>query len=144
MANLSSLISQDQFFITVGTEAFLVALYQNCYAKWQHIAEENKAGRKNPDRKHEKMRTAFIDSDAGQARWGGWNKTGREYFKEVAGKIQSGRAEDHVQEMEKACLARLRDKYEIEERDKKRGSKAGKKRKIEEEEEEEDDEFDSF
>ena len=129
-----------KLFIQVTSEAFLVACYQNCYDKWLYIVEEKKK-HKEADRKDIRFNTPFIDSDAGQAKWGGWNHAGRSYFKELCVKIKEARQRDHVPEMEKACLRRLRVLHKIEERDQKRAARSKRKRRVEVEEESED-EFD--
>ena len=129
-----------KLFLQVTTEAFLVACYENCFDKWLYIVEEKKKG-KEANRKNIRSNTAFIDSDAGQAKWGGWNAAGRNYFKELCAKIKEARERDHVKEMEEACLHRLRVFHKIEERDEKRAARSKRKRRVEVEEEPED-EFD--
>ena len=131
---------EGKLFIQVTTEAFLVACYQNCYDKWLYIVEEKKQNRE-ADRKDPRFNTPFIDSDAGQAKYGGWNQAGKSYFKELCKKIKEARERDHVQEMEKACLQRVRINNKIEERDQKRAARSKRKRRVEVEEESED-EFD--
>ena len=127
----------------MGTEAFLVAVYQNCYEKWQYIGQYKKNGGKDPDRKHEKMKTLFIATDAGQARWGGWNKEGRNFVKQMAKKIAAARKEPHVTAVEEACLQRIHAEHDIVARDQKRKDRSGRKRKAVEEDESED-EFDQL
>ena len=77
-------------------------------------------------------------------RWGGWNDEGRQFHADIAVEINKARAQEHVKEMEKACLERLRAKHGIVEKEAKK--KKGKKRKRDEEEEkvEIDDTFDTI
>ena len=131
-------------YISVGTEAFLVACYENCYVKWECIAEQKMAGTKDPARKDPRHKTTMIDTDGGQVRWGGWNKVGRDRVKDVGKLIKAAREQPHVQEMEQACLQRMRAEHDIEERDKKRGARTRKRKVVEVEAEESEDEFNSF
>ena len=129
--------------ITVGTEAFLVALYENCFDKWQMLAEMAAKGEEDPKRLDPRNKTKCIDQDGGQAKWGGWNKYGRDMCKKYGKEIKEARDQPHVKEMEEAGLQRLRVANDIEAKDKKRGSR---KRKVKEtaEGEESENEFDNF
>ena len=120
-----------------------MAVYQNCYEKWQYIGQHKKNGGKDPDRKHEKMKTLFIATDAGQARWGGWNKEGRNFVKQMAKKIAAARKQPHVPNVEEACPQCIRVQHDIVARDQKRRDQSGRKCKIVEEDES-DDEFDQL
>ena len=119
-----------------------MAIYTNCYDKWCYLAEEKKKGR-DGDQKHPCFNTPFISTDAGQARFGGWNLAGRKYYLELNKKIANARNRDHVKEMETATLFRVRLNNNIEERDQKRAARSKRKRRVVVEEEE-DDEFDEF
>ena len=130
----------DKPCITVGTEAFAVALYQNCYDRFHLIAEQQKAGIEDKKRTDPRHKTAMIDCDGGQAKWGGWNATGREYCSELRAKIKDARDRDHVLEMEADCLRRIRTAHDIEARDQRRGAARSRKRKIPEVVEEDDEE----
>jgi hypothetical protein len=121
-------------YIMAGTEAFICVLFQNCYDKWVYMAEERKKGNTKPDRKHPRMKCPYTDSDAGQKRWGGWNDVGRKRFREYEEKVREARRKKHVLGVEKACLARLRVRHKIEEREAKRGNK-GTKRPLEDDDE---------
>ncbi len=118
--------------VTVGLEAILVLMFENCYDKWQYMMEEKMAGRKH-DNKHERMETPYMDSLAGQNKYGGWNVAGKRRFKALGDKIHAAQVKKprHVKMVEEACLARLRAKQNV-------GGKARKGGREEFEEEEED------
>ena len=131
--------------ISDGTEAFLVTLYKNCYEKWVWMGEEKKAGNDH-NRKDPKAKTPFISTKSGQARWGGWNEEGRDYFVKVRNEIteQQHKNKKQVVEMEKACLFRLRKLHKLIGEDGKLIEKQPKKRKaavLEEEVIDDDDEL---
>ena len=130
-------------YIRVSSEAMLVSFFKNCYSKWKYIADCHKKN-KAVDRNAKGFEVKFIESKKGQQKWGGWNDEGRKYNATIAAEINQARAQDHVKEMEKACLARLRKEHGIGEKEAKK--KKGKKRKLEEEEKKEeiDDTFDSI
>lgn len=121
----------------------MVGTYTNCYNKWLYLGNYKKDGGKDPDRKNAEMKTAFIDTDAGQARWGGWNKSGRDFIKAKAKEIAEARQQPHVAEVEELALKRIREEQKIEERDQKRLARK-RRRTIIEEEEESEDEFDQL
>ena len=130
--------------ITINTEAFLVAVYENCWTKWLCIVEEKKKyGRADKKREDARHKTQFIDVDGGQARWGGWNKAGLERVKNLVNEIKEAHKQDHVEALEKEALERVRQAQDIENRDEKKKNKK-KKRKRPEIEEEDDDDFDSL
>ena len=111
-----------------GTEAILVAIYTNCWERWQYMAE---CKRKNVkyDRQNSKADTKFIDSNKGQARWGGWNDAGRAYFLETRIKVEEARAQENAQKLEQECLDRLRVIHKIVVSDGEQPKKKSKKRK---------------
>ena len=113
--------------ISSGTEAFLVTLYKNFYNRWRYMGE-CKGNNTVLDRKHKDYQVEFVDSNKGQARWGGWNEKGRAYFQEIREKIDEARAQENAQKLEQECLDRLRIKHEIVV-DGKEQKKKGKKRK---------------
>ena len=137
-------VTQGQY-VRVSSEAMVVAFFKNCFKKWEYVAKCHKED-KVVDRKNTDFKVDYIESKKGQQKWGGWNDKGRKYHSDIALEINNARAQDHVKEMEQACLARLRVKHGIEERDAKK--KSGKKRKQGEEEKKEeieiDDTFDSI
>lgn len=128
-------------YISVNTEGFLVALYTNCHDKWKLIHEQATEGIEDKKRENPRHKTPMIDSDAGQAKWGGWNKFGRQYVKEVSKKIAEARDREHVPEMEAACLQRVRNTNLVDERDNKRNKKRKAKVVVDDESE---DEFDQL
>lgn len=131
--------------VSINTEAFLVATYENCDDKWKLIYELQRDGKKDPKRTDPRFKTDYIDSDAGQARWGGWNKKGRKAVKDLYTLIKDAREQDHVAQIEQKALQDVRILHDVEERDRKRAEKKGKKRKApDEDEDEEDDEFDDL
>ena len=137
-------VTQGQY-VRVSSEAMVVAFFKNCFKKWEYVAKCHKED-KVVDRKNKDFKVDYIESKKGQQKWGGWNDKGRKYHSDIALEINNARAQDHVKEMEQACLACLRVKHGIEERDAKK--KSGKKRKRGEEEKKEeieiDDTFDSI
>ena len=130
-------------FVRVSSEAMVVAIFKNCEKKWEYIAECHQKNKK-VDRKHKNFKVSYIESKKGVQRWGGWNEVGRKFHADIAVEINAARAQEHVKEMEKACLERLRAKHGIVEKEAKK--KRGKKRKAEEEEKkvEIDDTFDTI
>ena len=84
----------------------------------------------------------FCDSDKGQAKWGGWNKAGRDFFKKACGLVKTSHVKQSTTKWEIECLAMLRAKHGVKEEEEKRASK--KMRKLEEEVEESEDENDEF
>ena len=98
--------------ISSGTEAFLVTIYQNAYARWVYIGE-CKRDKKELDRKHARYQVDFIDCNKGQARWGGWNDEGRKYFQDMRKQIDEALSHENARKLEEECLARLRVKHKI-------------------------------
>ena len=104
--------------ITVNTEAFLVALYENCWIKWDMLVEKKKAGeKKDKTRSDPRYKTNYISTELGQSRWGGWKPVGRDAVKDLCAQIQEARGKEHVQEMEQACLQRVRKANDIDQED---------------------------
>lgn len=130
--------------IAVNTEALLVALFDNCRLKWGCILEQRKKNKVDNKRKDSRYKCPYIDTDVGQAKWGGWNKKGRNEVRKLCKEIFEARKSEHVAEVEEACLKKVREINDIDERDKKRQEKGKKKRKAPVEEEESDDEFDQL
>ena len=128
-------------YIRVSSEAMVVAIFKNCLDKWKYIADCHKKNTK-VDRKNNKFKVDFIESKKGQQKWGGWNEEGRKYHADIAVEINQARAQEHVKEMEKACLQRLRAEHGIENCDAKKKSKKRKRQEEEEKKVEIDDTFD--
>jgi len=124
--------------IDAGTEAFLFVLYENCYDKWQYLAECDKEGKKY-DPKDPRMNCPYTDSDVGQNKYGGWNRAGRQRWIKVREKVQEARERDHVADMEEACLARIQEAEGVGKNDKPK-----KKRKRYQNEDSDDDGEDEF
>ena len=127
--------------ITVETEAILCCMFVTCMAKWKCIAECKRDGRE-VDRKEDRYNSIYVDSDAGQNKYGGWNKAGCTKFRSLCKVIQEARGQVHVADMENACLERLRLKHNLDEAGNKR--KKGKKRRRVEEEESDDEGFEQL
>jgi hypothetical protein len=110
-------------------EAFVLVVFENCYKKWEYIAEEKKTNGWNHvcDDKHEKMQTLYTSSKGGQQQWGGWTKEGRDVFKAYADANKAARKTKASKRAEQACLTRLRIHHKLEGPDKKEPKK--KKRK---------------
>ena len=126
--------------IAVGTEAFAVALYENCFDRFHLIVEQQKKRIDDKKRTDPRHKTKMIDCDGGQAKWGGWNKVGRDFCADLRKDVVKAREQEHVHEMEDACLDRIRITHDVEARDKRRGAKSRRKRRVEEVEDESDDE----
>jgi hypothetical protein len=124
--------SGDVRRVSIGSEAFLVLMFENCYDKWQYMMEE-KLAKRTPNKKHKRMQTPYTDALAGQNKYGGWNVAGKKRFKALGDMIHAAQAKEpgHVKMVEEACLARLRAKHNV-------GGKARKRAREEFEEEEED------
>ena len=96
--------------VTPNSEAFLVALCENCYEKWQCIAEEKKSGMSAEEKKKRKdprHQTKFIDLKVGVSKWGGWNQAGYDRCCELAADIITGRKQKWVKKAEEAVVARV-------------------------------------
>jgi hypothetical protein len=108
--------------VTIGSEAFLVLMFENCYDKWQYMMEENMAGRIHVN-KHKRMETPYTDPLAGQNKYGGWNPAGKKRFKALGDMIHAAQAKEpgHVKMVKEACLARLRAKHNVDGKGRKRG-----------------------
>ena len=126
--------------ITAGTEAFAVALYENCFDRFHLIVEQQNKRIDDKKRTDPRHKTKMIDCDGGQAKWGGWNKVGRDFCADLRKDVVKAREQEHVHEMEDACLDRIRITHDVEARDKRRGAKSRRKRRVEEVEDESDDE----
>jgi hypothetical protein len=129
--------------ISVGTEGYLVALHENCYVKWQCIAEQKQNNIVDKKREDPRHKTKYITSEAGQARWGGWTKEGRVAVSNLNKLINTARKSVDAKEIEEACLARVRAAHDVQDDEASSGKKKKRKRKVVEEEEE-DDEFDKL
>lgn len=44
--------------------------------------------------------------------WGGWWADGQKKFKQLRAKVEDARGQDHVPEMERQCMLRLKAKYD--------------------------------
>lgn len=131
----------NELCVVPNSEAFLVILFDNCWVKWQMVAELKKAGKQDPKRKDQRWKTKYIDANAGVAKWGGWNKAGRKAVKDLAKLIDAARKEDHVAQLENECLQRVQANLGITVDDGEAGKKK-RKRKEALAEVESDDEFD--
>lgn len=138
---ISGLKDDGSNLVEYNSEALVCALFENCWEKWKIIKENKQAGKVDKERKADVYKTEYIVKDGGVAKWGGWNKKGRDRVSELSRLVKEARAQDHVQEMEAACLERLRIKYKVAEREAKKGAKKKRKRPMVQEEDE-DDEFD--
>jgi hypothetical protein len=112
--------------VNPGTEAFLYLLFENAYHKWTYLAACRKEGNE-PDSKNAVLNCPYTVSDGGQMKFGGWHEGARETWREVREKCEQARQRDHVEEMEAACLERLRIKHKVAEHEAKK--KKTKKRK---------------
>ena len=135
----------DRPCVPILIEAFLVALYENCWEKWIALASHKRQnpGSKIPlPRKDAGYSVPYISSDSGRQTWGGWNPEGRKRVLTVAKLIYEARKAKHVKKMEEDVLARVRKANDVEERDQKRKDK--KRKSVGEAKEVEDDMFDDF
>ena len=78
----------------------------------------------------------MIDCDGGPAKWGGWNKHGRDFCADLRKEVLEAREQEHVQEMEDACLDQIHKQHDVEAHDKKSGAARERERHIPEVEEE--------
>ena len=121
----------------------MVAIWENCFKKWECINEQKSNGtskNQKEARKDPRHKVPYVDSDAGQAKWGGWNKTGRQRVAALGKLIGEARKKDTTAKYEAACLERVREKNDTEAKEKSKAAKK-KKRKADTMEEVED-EFD--
>ena len=80
--------------MTETDEAFLVLLFENCYAKWWY-KEECKRKNDEVDEKHANLVTGFTDPKGGQMKFGGGLKAGITRFKALQVDIQAGKVEKY-------------------------------------------------
>ena len=112
--------SDPETLITRSHEAFVVVLYDNCYGKWMamHKYLEENPGKKvadNPNAKTE-YEGKYTDSKSGQKVFSGWKPDGLAKFNAVQAQIAQSRNSDspdgkeNILQVERDCLASLREK----------------------------------
>jgi len=100
--------------ISPSLEAFLVLVFANCFKKWKKVEDLKKkavANGKVPDPydpKADYAQCPYTDHLDGKNKYGGWNQAGRTEFRRIRELIKQGRAQDFVEDYEKATLLRLR------------------------------------
>ena len=100
----------QELHVTPSDEAFLVVLWENGWKRWNAIKElrdKNLELTKEEERK-EKYQTPYTVPKGGVQSFGGWNRTGRKRYKEVLELIKASKDQEHVREVEEACLTQVR------------------------------------
>jgi hypothetical protein len=137
-------VDANDLCLVPNTEAFLGVLFENYWEKWKLIAANKKAGIKDQKRDDPVWNTKYIDTNAGVARWGGWNKLGRKAVKDLAKLFDAARKEPHVKKLEEDCLQHVQADLGITIDEENNAGKKKQKRKNAPPEEESDDEFESL
>ena len=116
--------SHPEKLITKSQEAFVVVCYENCYAKWRemHRYLEAHPGSKlteDPEYKNGKYDGRYTDSRSGQKTFSGWKQEGLDQFNLIQAQILESRTKDEagraaILQLEKDCLASLRQKRGLE------------------------------
>ena len=90
------------------TEAFLVAIWENCYPRWRYQGIQKRKGEAvDPD--HEDMKgVGYTSSKNGRKKFGGWTKKGKDRVQELAKIAKTARGKAHVEAVETAALLRIR------------------------------------
>jgi hypothetical protein len=94
------------------TEAYLLAVWANGYHRWKYIAEKQKK-EEAQDRNCIDYQVPFSSDKQGQARWGGWNQAGIDFYKEASQLCKEGREKPDCAAFEKEVLKRLRKKHRV-------------------------------
>jgi hypothetical protein len=90
------------------TEAFLVAIWENCYPKWRYQCLQ-KRKKEAEDPKHAEMQgLEYTTASGGRNDFGGWTTKGKDRVQELSKLAKEGREQSHVEVVEKACLLRVR------------------------------------
>jgi hypothetical protein len=64
------------------TEAYLLTVWANGYLRWKYIVEKQQK-EEQQDRKCIAFQVPFCSDKMGQARWGGWQAAGIDFYKEA-------------------------------------------------------------
>lgn len=143
--------------VSASSEAFVVAVWENCYPKWMAQLELIQAGTYNDlefkaeERelidagKPPKYPTKFTDATIGASKWGGWLPAGRMFVRDLTAQIQEVRKMPHVEPLEEHARVCLHAKAGRPAMDAKRRRPKGKKRALTDvaaDEEEDDGDFD--
>ena len=110
-------------YITVGDEAMVVLMWENCGQRFPYAVKCLKEGTKE-NKDAPEYQSKYSDSTCGQDKFGGWNAAGRIRFKELKrgiAKSKKLRAEA-IKEIETKALKDLQEKHKIN-LDKKSGRK---------------------
>lgn len=138
--------------VTPSTEAFAVAVYESCHAKWTNAHHwkndpENKGKRipryqKSQEETHQ-FKTLYSDSEGGVQRWGGWSTEGKSRFYQLCKLIHNNRIdnEGNVRNVDMQVVDKIAQEVNAQEAED--GKKPAKKAKMVEEDIENDD-YDEF
>jgi len=127
----------NKLCLPVSSEAFLVLIYEGCYAKWNAIHKWVKA---NPDKKFNKeteerkkpiYKSKYFDTATGQKMFGGVPPETLLRFNEIKALIKKGRASKKSAKLEAKCLALVQKECEIEQQEgeEDQGSNSKKKKR---------------
>jgi hypothetical protein len=117
--------------ITSEDEAFTVLVVKNSYGRWmKEIQEKDGAPQKEDARKKRpNYNGLYTTTDSGQNEWGGWTQEGLEIFNSYVDINRAARKGKNCRDVEKVCLARIKQKYNIVCNDHKTQTDLNKKRK---------------
>ena len=101
----------DLKHITSSDEALVVVLFENCGQRWPFLVTQAK-GKSNykvskEDKKHDSYQSAYSDTKAGQKKYGGWYKKGRDRHVQVEKAIRRAKKQEHVLDLESAILGAI-------------------------------------
>ena len=136
----------SECFVTASDEAFLLAVFVNCYQKWWYEESCRRAG-SEPNPEDRSMSTPFTNPKAGQKKFGGWMREGITFYQNWAQKIKKNRIEnaEYILGVEEAALVRIRKAEKVDDNKKPAATNANGKRPLPEEEEECDEkDFDAW
>jgi hypothetical protein len=91
-----------------SSEAFLVAIWENCYPRWRYQALQKRKGEEVVETHDEMKGKDYTTSKTGRNKFGGWTKKGRDRVKELAKMSKTARELPHVEVVETAALQRIR------------------------------------
>jgi hypothetical protein len=119
--------------ITSEDEAFTVLVVENSYDRWMtEIQEDNIARQQGTTKLNERKPNyngRYSTTDSGQNEWGGWTEEGLAIFNGYVDSNREARKKITTQTIERNCLARIKQKYNIVCNDHKTQTDLNKKRK---------------
>ena len=109
--------------VTMATEAFIYALWDNCWEKWVAVRKYVKQNNKRPEKRTKEnknddvYKTKYTKQDGGQQPFGGWDDQGQEKYHEVLETINTARKDSNYFQVEKDVIPLLREERKLDEED---------------------------